>query len=392
MTKTKRNIILIILSMSIGNAYLAPMLRFSFYDQMLAALQLNDIQLGYLGSAYGVACVICYPLSGILAEKMNTKLLLILSSAGMCLLTVWYATLPGYPALIIIHGLYGMFSVGTLWSPYVKAIRNLGTEKEQGRLFGISEGIRGIGQTVIAFICLAVVAEIASVQASFRVVLMINVAVFALLMVAIIVLMPDIDKEPISRPEARTVQADTEKYSLRWALTHSCTWICIFVVWCGYTIWTTVNGYMGTYCTRVLQMPAELSSAVSIIRTYIIVFVAGVTGGILLDKFKRKGSGMLLFFLLATVSTAGIWLTSNMLYLCLVITIVLSYLVNAIKSTYFSILGEAGVPLAATGITSGVISFIAFSPDIYVTPLISRFIRYGEAQGNVELGFNLMLA
>ena len=192
--KKKRNIVLVILSMIAGIAYLTPLIRFSFYDQMIVALNINDVQLGTIAGVYGLFNVIGYVPSGILAEKFNTKKLLILSCGAMCLVTLWYSSFPGYTALIIIHALYGIFSVGTFWSPYLKAIRNLGSENEQGRLFGISEGLRGIGQTAVAFLCLWAMGLFATQAAGFRAVLLINAAAFALLTVLVIVLVPDFDK------------------------------------------------------------------------------------------------------------------------------------------------------------------------------------------------------
>ena len=384
--KKKRNIVLVILSMIAGIAYLTPLIRFSFYDQMIVALNINDVQLGTIAGVYGLFNVIGYVPSGILAEKFNTKKLLILSCGAMCLVTLWYSSFPGYTALIIIHALYGIFSVGTFWSPYLKAIRNLGSENEQGRLFGISEGLRGIGQTAVAFLCLWAMGLFATQAAGFRAVLLINAAAFALLTVLVIVLVPDFDKGK------KEQNAKAEKKESMWkAFGMSSTWLCIFVIMCGYTLWNTANGYMGTYCTRVLNISPELSSTLSIIRSYIIVFVAGISGGIIMDKFSYKGKGMFWTFLATGVCVLAILFTSKIVAVCVVITVILAYLVNVLKSTYWSILGEAGVPLAMTGIATGIISFIALTPDIFVAPIISRFLAYGEAGGNVELGFNMML-
>ena len=40
-----RNLVLLILSLIAGLMYLTPLLRFSFYDQMMEALNLTDIQI-----------------------------------------------------------------------------------------------------------------------------------------------------------------------------------------------------------------------------------------------------------------------------------------------------------------------------------------------------------
>ena len=176
--KKNRTFVLVILSLIAGMAYLTPLIRFSFYDQMKEAMGLTDVQIGSIGAVYGVFNVACYVPSGILAEKFNTKKLLIISTLALCLVTVWYSFYPGFQILLVIHALYGIFSVGTFWSPYLSAIRHLGTEEEQGRIFGISEGLRGIGQTVVAFGCLAVMGLFASVAMGFRSLLWINAAVF----------------------------------------------------------------------------------------------------------------------------------------------------------------------------------------------------------------------
>ena len=102
MSGKKRSIVLVILSFIAGMVYLTPFLRFTFYDQMLEALSITDVQLGVIGGVYGTFNVLSYIPSGMLAERFNTKLLLIVSMIGMCLTTVWYAFYPGYTALIVI--------------------------------------------------------------------------------------------------------------------------------------------------------------------------------------------------------------------------------------------------------------------------------------------------
>ena len=159
----------------------------------------------------------------------------------------------------------------------------------------------------------------------------------------------------------------------------------------GYTLWCTANGYIGTYCTRVLGISANLSSTLSIVRSYVIVFLAGFTGGFIIDKFKTKGQGMMLVFLAGAISIAAVLFTSKVTAICIIITIVLAYIVNVLKSTYWSILGDAGIPVESTGMATGIISLIALTPDMYVPIIISRFISYGESIGNLKLGFDFML-
>ena len=390
MNKGKRMIVLVILSLIAGLVYLTPFLRFSFYDQMKAALNLSDLQIGTIGAVYGAFNVASYAPSGFLAERFDTKKLLMISCLGMGICTVWYSFYPGYAAMLVIHALYGVFSVGTFWSPYLKAVRSLGSEKEQGTIFGISEGLRGLGQTAVAFVCLSVLGAFANNAMGFRAMLWINAAAFIFLLVAVLFLVPGFGKPAAGQKEKPAAEKKGENLILRF-LKNPSVWICIFVIMCGYTLWNTVNGYIGTYCTRVLHISEQLSSALSIVRSYVIVFAAGVTGGILMDRFPSKGHGMMTAFTLTCISSLGVLFTGNIVLLCVALTIVLSYMVNVIKSTYWSILGDAGIPPEATGMATGIISLIGLTPDIFVSPVISGFIAWGEGQKNVVSGFHLML-
>ena len=47
-----------------------------------------------------------------------------------------------FTVLLIIHLLYGFFGIATLWSAYLKGIRNLGNEDNQSKMFGSSEALR----------------------------------------------------------------------------------------------------------------------------------------------------------------------------------------------------------------------------------------------------------
>ncbi len=395
MRRKGNTLALIILSSIAGLVYLTPFLRFTFYDQMMQALNITDVQMGTIGFIYGLFYVIVFIPSGLLAERFSTKALLIITNIGMCLTTIWYSFYPGYTSLLIIHALFGIFSVGTFWSPYLKAVRSLASDERQGTIFGLSEGIRGVAQTIVSFICLGAMGLVSTVTFGFRVTLWINAAAFALLTLAVIFLIPDLDnkiKESEDEAAPEELEAENKKeYTIISLLKSSSVWICIVLIMAGYTLWTTTNNYIGTYCTRVLQINQTLSSTLSIIRSYIIVFIAGVTGGFVIDKFRTKGMGMIIAFLLSGCSAIGILITHNLIFVCVIITVILSYMVNVIKSTYWSILGDAGIPLAATGLATGVISLIGLTPDLFVTPIISRFITYGEKLGNIAIGFNYML-
>ncbi len=73
LTKSKRNLLVTLLSFMVGMIYFIPFIRISFYDQTIAALNLTNTQLGFLGSIYGTLAIFCYAVGGSLAQKFSPK-------------------------------------------------------------------------------------------------------------------------------------------------------------------------------------------------------------------------------------------------------------------------------------------------------------------------------
>lgn len=390
MTKAQKNIILFLVSAMAGMMYLTPFLRFSYYDQMIEALHLTDVQLGTVSSFYGWFSLVLYVVGGYIADKFNTKLLVVFSGLGMFLTTLWYAMFPGFLALCLIHGLFGIFSVGVYWCAYIKAIRELGTPQEQGRLYGNSEAIRGALQTVVSFLCLFLVNKFATNSVGFRYALLLNAFMFLILAVACQFTMPkETKQETVVTPE-HTEKKSGGSHTME-LLKNPGVWICAIIVISGFCVWETGNSYLGTFSSRVLHISDSLASTISIIRSNVIVILAGIIGGHLFDKFKTKGMGMMVFFLCVIASCLGIIFTTGIPMLCVVFTLIMMFFSNCVKAGYWSIADEAGVPREGAGVATGIISIIAYTPDIFIFIIIPKFLTMGENAGNIAIGFDYVL-
>lgn len=75
MREKNRNLALIIVSFAVGMCYFIPYIRFSFYDQTLEVFSINNTQMGILGSVFGAVAIVCYLISGFLAEKLQLSLI-----------------------------------------------------------------------------------------------------------------------------------------------------------------------------------------------------------------------------------------------------------------------------------------------------------------------------
>ena len=362
MSKGKRNFLLVLISVMVGIIYFIPYLRFFFYDQMLDGFHLTNLQLGTLGSIYGLVALFCYPVSGYLADRFSARILLTISFLVMAGLTFWQSTFPGYNTLVVIYVLYGFFTTATLWSPYICFVRHLGTEEEQGKLFGVSEAMRGVVSAVTGFVFLWMLGLFVDSVGGMQVLLWISVGVYVLFAVLSIVFLP---KTEVKGSKQDGPQEKGMKNIIK-ALRLPGTWLIAFFLFSCFCVINTGTNYLGTYTTQVLGVSASVSSGLAIFRSYVIVIAAGVLGGILADKAKSRAifiSGLLGGII---VCAALLIFSSSLVTMAIVITMVMSFLYFTVKS-------------AATGI----ISFIAYAPEAFMTTIMGSWI-----DADPVVGFN----
>ncbi|MEG0379656.1 MAG: MFS transporter, partial [Eubacterium sp.] len=190
LSKAKRNFLLIFISIAGGVITFAPYARNLYYEQYLVGFNLTNTQLGLLGSFFGILCLITYIPSGFLADRFSAKTMLFISFLGMAVATAWQAMMPGFKGLIGVYTLYGIFNTLTFWSPFLKFIRFLGTEEEQGSMFGISEGTRWLFNAVVGFFCLWFMGLFANQVAGLQGLLWFVTVVYLIVAVMILWLVP----------------------------------------------------------------------------------------------------------------------------------------------------------------------------------------------------------
>ena len=379
-------IIFIILSATVALAYQLPFMKYTFYDQVKEAMSITDGQLGILGTCLTFTYTISYPIGGIFADKFPSKPLILISLGAYVILCALLGFVTYFPALIVIHILLGFFGIATLWSVYLKALRNLGDESIQSTIFGSAESARGIIQTITSFIFLGIMTAAGSAVLGFRYTMVVGAAMVGVVFILAIIFFPS-DKKVQSKEQDNQVQAE-QKFSVMDVLKNKGVWLTIWIIMCTYVSWTVGNNYLTTYTTRVVGISSGLASILGIVRSYLIVLSAGFIGGWLLDKFTYKGKGFIILLVMTIVAVALVMCTNKIVPICVTMTVIVALLANLMKSTYWSVMGQAGVPVEMTGTATGIISFIAFIPDFVVPTLCGHWLDQAEAAGNVAVGFN----
>ncbi|MGF6489022.1 sugar phosphate permease [Pseudomonas frederiksbergensis] len=87
-------------------------------------------------------------------SSADTRKLIPIGLIGTGGLGLYLATFPPFSNLLIVFSLLAVCADCIFWPSLLKAIRNLGDDQEQGRLYGLLEGERGVIDALIAFFSL----------------------------------------------------------------------------------------------------------------------------------------------------------------------------------------------------------------------------------------------
>ena len=152
----KQNRIVIMLVALAGmSVYLLPYFRYYYYDAYVSYFGINDLQMGTLGSIYGVLAIVGYCLGGWIADRVSLKLAisgsLVVTGLGAFVLLLK----PAFPIHVGIYALWGVTSIMTFWNPCMKALRALSKASEQGRGYALFDMTRGILNFLSGLVILA---------------------------------------------------------------------------------------------------------------------------------------------------------------------------------------------------------------------------------------------
>ena len=145
-----------LLVMAGGTIYKLANLKDAFYVPMQEAMSLSHTEIGTLLSVNSMVATALFIVGGYLADRFSTRILIPLGLVGTGTLGLFLSTFPGFGTLLLLFALLAVCSDCLVWPALLKSIRQLGGPKEQGRLFGLLEGGRGVVDTAVAFSALGI--------------------------------------------------------------------------------------------------------------------------------------------------------------------------------------------------------------------------------------------
>lgn len=392
----KRWIVLLFLSLLAGTMVYTPYIRFNYYDQMAIAFtqykpivdaaNVNEF-IGNTGMVVGMVSMVMYIVGGILADKFRERDLVCLGGLFLAIGSVWFGMLPDATQILLAHGVMAL-GVGFMWSAYLKTTRKLGTASEQGRMFSTSEFIRGIIGTLLGFMGVALlnkailpdgVIDPTLVGQQLSLLLFVNAGIFLALSVVCFILIP---KDLIGNEESD--DAEQVPFSFKFALDAlklPAVWLCVVILFCGYSVTAAASGYLGTYTVQVLGIDPTTASSFAVIRNYIIAALSTLLIGFVALALKSEIKTLGVYLGITGIVIALLMLMGQTPGLGVAIIFVFAFFYTGMRGLYFATLSEMRIPVHLTGIAAGIVSFLGYTPDVFFSKLAGIWLDTAGTAG-----------
>lgn len=369
---------LLLLAAGAGIIFQLPYIRETFYPQIQSAMNLTNAQMGLLSSGYATMATLSYFIGGIVADKFSARKLLTFSFLVTGALGLWFSTFPSYNIARLIFILMGVSTIITYWSACIKATRMLGTPEEQGRLFGLQEGLRGILNALLVFGMTAAFSYFGSKNEILGTSAAIKVCSIVVIIIGILnfIFIKDTVKEENSESIIEVTKGMFK------ALTIPRVWILVAIIFTAYSVYGLI-AYVNTYAVNYFGMSSAMGSTLGGIR-YLVQGVGGITGGFLADKLKSRVKVIIGGCTLLAISF-GLFIILPV-KASLVGVVVVNYFfgllfIYAVRSQYFAVHDDAGIPVELSGRVSGIASCLGYCPDLFMYTLVGTWMDSYGANG-----------
>ncbi|MFJ7367277.1 nitrate/nitrite transporter [Peribacillus frigoritolerans] len=393
--KLRKNIpTLVILIIAGEMIYTLPYFRNYYYDVFLNAFHLTNTQMGTLGSAYGVCCLISYIFGGYVADRWRTKHLLSISLFATGILGFALLLYPPYPVLLLIYAAWGITSIMTFWVALIKAVRSLASENEQGKAFGFFEGGRGAAKVIESALVLGLFAFLAK-QLSDKLALSSVIIFYSVMCILLGFMIMLLYKEPDGNNRSDEIKEKADK-KFDWAillriLKMPTTWLAAILILTSYAMINSFY-YITPYATAAFGASTIIAAALGYFSQYcrpIGSFGSGIIG----DRIGISNMVIIGYCVLAIGLAALIVLPGkpSFILLLLVFIAIIYISMYALQATHFAILVEGDYPVETTGTVAMPLMIIGYSGEIFMPIVAGACLDHWSGTEGYKVLFTILL-
>jgi sugar phosphate permease len=338
-----------------------------FRPTVLEVFGLTNTELGTAQAVYGVVAMLAYFPGGPLADRFPARRLLTASLVLTSLGGIYFATFPVHRRLWALFGFWGLSTILLFWAALIRATREWGGKDEQGRAYGMLDGGRGLFAALLAaaavFLFQALVPADPESATTIERARALRAVIYAYTLATTLAALLSWHFVPEGKG---IVPSESATSHLRTVIRMRAVWLQAVIVVCAYVAYKGVDNY-ALFAVQAYEMNELQGARVAATSAWVRPFAA-LGAGWLGDRITSSRVtascfaillGSYVWFGLANPRPSLIWaLYMNVLISCIAIF--------GLRGVYFALFQEASVPMQATGTAVGLVSFIGYTPDVFV--------------------------
>lgn len=358
------------LACNVGNVIFFPVM---FYAPFQTVFQLTNTQIGNLTAAYASLAIPAYLVSGIIADKVNSKLLMMISTISSTAVIFIMAIIPPYPVLLacffVLSITLGLF----FWSSSSKLRRMLGEASEQGTISGVIQCIDGIVSLGFMVGLVALLGDSLSTAAGMRTLLITFGILYTISTIGFIV---TYDYKKFSELYVEDHGEPVRMNNYLIGLKMPVTWITSLMCF-GVYITSTAFNYINPYMASQYAMSASMAAIFGILLRYGIKIVVTPVGGIIRDRINNT-TKMIVATALPTLILVIVFMFlprgAGFTVLAVAVALILNCTYRMGNNLSMMPIAELNVPLNLLGVISGLTLFFGYFSDWFLPSLIGHWM------------------
>lgn len=355
---------------NVGNVIYFPIM---FYAPFQTVFHLTNTQIGSLTAAYASLAIPSYLVSGIIADKVNAKLLMMISTISSTAVVFIMSMIPPYPILLLCFFVLSITMGLFFWSSSEKLRRMMGNADEQGTIMGVIQCIDGIISLGFMVGLVALLGDKLSTQAGMRTLLLTFGVLYAIGTIGFII---TYDFKKFSKLYVVDQGEPVRLKNYLLGLKMPVTWIASLMCF-GVYITSTAFNYINPYMANEYAMSAAMASIFGILLRYGIKIVVTPIGGILRDKMNNT-TKMVIATALPTLILTVIFMFlprgSSYTILAVIVALALTCTYRMGNNLCWMPVAELNVPLNLLGVISGLVLFFGYFSDWFLPTLIGYWM------------------
>ncbi len=393
--KLTPKIYLAIISIGLCNSivFTIPYIKYTFYYGMIEMTGCTNAQLGLLMTIYGLGELFGLPIGGLLADKVDSRKGICISTIATGLLCFLLIANPTYKMTAIVWFLLIFTSLFIFWGSIFKGLRELAPDEYQGRMVGFYSGASGLGYWVVNTAMVPVYAKYSTISDGkgmvavffFFGIICFLFATFAWLTIG--ACRKEQKENGWDFVEKASEETPTGLKGLvsdiKEVVKYKSVWVFGAVMFGTYGIQIALS-YSETFFTDVLGMTVTFGAFLSVMRYYGMQAIGAPLQGILSDKLGGPSKVVAIAnALTATILLLIIIIPNNYLKvvpLLIFIILLAGFLNSGAYGAMFALPTEGKVPARLYAAAVGVSSGLGYIPDIFEHAMFGHWLdKWGNA-------------